>query len=122
MTKQLLLRQHSRLLSLVAEIEFLLLSRASEAMLAEKINDYIEVVRAHFDVEERHLLACHPAQFIEHVKIHKAYQRRLFKTCSEPAKAHSNFDLELLTHWWEKHIQEVDSLYLEDRAGPGNSD
>lgn len=84
MTKQLLLRQHSRLLSLVAEIEFLLLSRASEAILAE------------------------------HVKIHRAYQYHLFKSCSKLAEAHTNFAPELLTVWWEKHTQEVDSLYLED--------
>ena len=44
MAKNLLLRQHSQLLSLGAEIEKLLLTPGNEEKLAEKFNDYIDLV------------------------------------------------------------------------------
>jgi hemerythrin-like metal-binding protein len=115
MSKQLLLRQHSRVLSLGAEIESLMQAGANGEKLAEKFNDYVDLVREHFYEEERHLLAFHPEQFSEHVQQHKAYQRSLFKLCAEPPKVIVLLAREILTAWWVKHIAEVDALYLEDR-------
>jgi hemerythrin-like metal-binding protein len=116
MTKNILLRQHSQLLYLGAEIEKLLLAPANREKLAEKFNDYIELVREHFYEEERHLMSCHPEQFSEHVQKHKAYQRYLFKLCAESPEVIALLAPEILTTWWVKHIKEVDALYLEDQG------
>lgn len=116
MTKSLLLRQHSQLLSMGAEIEKLLLTQANGEKLAEKLNDYIDLVCEHFYEEERYLLSCHPEQFREHVQQHKTYLRSLFKLCTDPPEVIAQLPPEILTTWWVKHIKEVDALYLEDRA------